>query len=386
MSDTSSRRFFLTGLAATGAAGAVSLPAMAYGESSAKDSPKITYATLGRTGLKVTRVGFGCMITSDASVVERAADLGINYFDTARVYMSGNNERMVGAALKSRRKDVILSTKALPRDPKAAAATLDTSLKELGTDYVDIWYLHSIQRPDELTDDLVEVQQKAKQAGKIRFAGMTTHTNHKEVIPAVIRLDHWDVMMVTYNFALDPSIEGLIKQARDKGMGTVAMKVMAGSIRIKGATDDEAQARMKRPGAPYAALKWSLRVPFIDTAIPSIRDMDQLDENIRAMSEPFKAGDDKVLAAHLDRIAPLYCRMCGACSGQCLQGLPVSDIIRYVTYADGYGEFSLARENYRTLPESLQAARCAECSTCSIQCPNGVRVRERVSRAQTLFA
>lgn len=260
------------------------------------------------------------------------------------------------------------------------------SLKELGTDYVDIWYLHSIQRPEELTDELVEMQQKAKQAGKIRFAGMTTHTNHKEVIPAVIRANHWDVMMVTYNFALDPAIEGFIKQAHDKGIGTVAMKVMAGSIRIKGATDDEAQARMKRRGAPYAALKWSLRVPFIDTAIPSMRDMDQLDENIRAMVQPYKPEDDRVLAAHLERIAPLYCRMCGTCAGACSQGLPVSDIIRYVTYAHGYGEFPLARENYRSMPEAMQSAHCENCGECSVRCPNGVQVRERVSRAQSLFA
>src|SRR3974377_103567 len=113
MSFDPSRRSFLAGLAASGAAGATALPpASPLAPAPVNDPPKMTYATLGRTGLKVTRVGFGCMITSDASVVERAADLGINHFDTARVYMSGNNERMVGAALKSRRKNVVLSTKA----------------------------------------------------------------------------------------------------------------------------------------------------------------------------------------------------------------------------------------------------------------------------------
>src|SRR5271166_6213123 len=72
---------------------------------------KLEYRTLGKTGLKVTTVGFGCMITSDPSVITRAADIGINYFDTARGYQHGNNERMVGAALASRRKQVIISTK-----------------------------------------------------------------------------------------------------------------------------------------------------------------------------------------------------------------------------------------------------------------------------------
>ena len=86
------------------------------------------------------------MITSDGSVIERAADMGVNYFDTARVYQSGNCERMVGAALKSRRKNIILSTKSLAQNQAGLLADLDTSLRELQTDYVDIWYLHSKSR------------------------------------------------------------------------------------------------------------------------------------------------------------------------------------------------------------------------------------------------
>src|SRR6185369_17400658 len=105
--------------------------------------PVLRYKTLGKTGLKVTSVGFGCMITSDGSVVERAADIGITYFDTARNYQRGNNERMVGAALKKKRKDLVLSTKTEGRTKEEALAQLDTSLKELGTDFVDIWYLHA---------------------------------------------------------------------------------------------------------------------------------------------------------------------------------------------------------------------------------------------------
>src|SRR4051794_29008558 len=134
--------------------------------------PALQYKTLGKTGLKVTSVGFGCMITSDGSVVERAADIGITYFDTARGYQNGNNERMVGAALKKRRKDIVLSTKTAARTKAEALAHIDTSLKELGTDFVDIWYLHARSTPAEITDDLIEAQQTAKQAGKIRFAGV----------------------------------------------------------------------------------------------------------------------------------------------------------------------------------------------------------------------
>src|ERR1035438_4982875 len=98
---------------------------------------KLDYKTLGRTGLKVTTVGFGCMITSDPSVIERAADVGINYFDTARGYQHGNNERMVGAALGARRKQIVLSTKSAAQNKEGLLSDLDTSLHELNTDYVE---------------------------------------------------------------------------------------------------------------------------------------------------------------------------------------------------------------------------------------------------------
>ena len=78
---------------------------------------------------------------------------------------------LVGAVLKPRRKDVVISTKVLQHSPAGAASSLDTSLKELGTDYVDPCYLHDIRCPDDLTPELIEVQQKAEQAGKIRFCG-----------------------------------------------------------------------------------------------------------------------------------------------------------------------------------------------------------------------
>src|SRR4051794_30789949 len=166
--------------------------------------PELRYKILGKTGLKVTTVGFGCMITSDGSVVERAADIGITYFDTARNYQSGNNERMVGAALKKKRKDVVLSTKTEGRTKEDALAQLDTSLKELGTDFVDIWYLHAKTTPGDVSDGLIEAQQIAKKAGKIRFAGVSTHSGQKELIPFLATHPKIDVILTQYNFSMEP--------------------------------------------------------------------------------------------------------------------------------------------------------------------------------------
>ena len=136
----------------------------------------------------------------------------------------------------------------------------------------------------------------------------------------------------------------------------------------------------------FAALKWVLKNPNVHTTIPSMTDMDQLEENIRAMAEPFGPADEKLLARQRELITPLYCRMCGKCEGTCARGLPVADILRYLTYAEGYGQFALGREKFRELPRSAWVVRCEGCPGCTVDCPYGVKVANRVSRAQELFA
>src|ERR1039458_1038875 len=234
MSSTTSRRDFLSaGLA---------LPVLGAGSSMGfwgPDTPapeaaspiKLSYRTLGKTGLKVTTVGFGCMITSDPSVVQRAADLGITYFDTARGYQRGNNERMVGAALGSKRKQVVLSTKTEARDKAGQLAELDTSLRELNTDYVDIWYLHGKNSPADIHDDMIEAQQLAKQQGKVRFTGISTHSGQPQLLPWMVQKGAFDVVLSAFNFTMDPATEQAIAAASKAGMGVVAMKVMAGGTR-----------------------------------------------------------------------------------------------------------------------------------------------------------
>jgi LSD1 subclass zinc finger protein len=114
--------------------------------------------------------------------------------------------------------------------------------------------------------------------------------------------------------------------------------------------------------------------------------MEQLDEDMRAMTVPFGKADEDVLAAQLEHIRPLYCRMCGQCDTVCPKGLPVADVLRYLSYAEGYGQYQLGRESFMTLPREARDVRCSSCSTCSVECPNGVRVAERLARAQELFA
>jgi hypothetical protein len=393
--DSSRRNFLAAGLSLpvagmASAAAPQASPKRAAGPKVAEVAATARYRTLGKTGLKVSTVGYGCMITSDASVISRAVDMGITYFDTARGYQSGNNERMVGAALKASRSKIVLSSKSEAKTAAEAVAELNTSLKELGTDYLDIWYMHSRDTVAAIPDEQIAVWENAKKQGKIRHIGISTH-NPAAIVDRVLAVGKFEVVLSTYNFTVGTGNDPAYKKLVDAGIGMVAMKVMAPASRAGGFSNlpgfrADRMDRVTKPGGPVAALKWVLRDPRFATTIPSMTDIDQLEANFRAMSEPFSAADEKLLAQIDEDIRPLYCRMCHQCSGQCPKGVAVADTIRFLSYADFYGQFALGREHFLALPEEARAVRCRDCGGCQVQCPNGVHVAERLVRAQDLFA
>jgi len=385
MSDTPSRRkFFFTGLAMSGAPG-LAAP---------RKQVTLRYRTLGKTGLRVTELGCGSEAVSDYTVLERAADLGINFFDTARAYEGGNNERVVKAALGARRKSVIVSSRSYGKDARTIREHLDESLKEIGTDYLDIWYIGSKDSPEEVTDAMLEVQLAAQKAGKIRFRGFSTHRLNR-MLPFITTKGRFDVIQIPYNFAIgtrrDPqkmdgtNLENCLADLKRAGIGVVAMKVMAGGYRTR-TPDDPLYSLYQRPNAHAAALRWALRDDRIQTTSVRMSDHERLEENVHALASPFSEDDRKTLAAHIEDIKPLYCRMCGACDGACPNGLPVSDLARYAMYAQGYGEFDMGYRRYSELPEELRSVRCSDCAKCAVQCPNGVQVQAQLNLAQHLFS
>ena len=392
MKTESSRRNFLAaglalpvaGLASTTASPTPPAPAP---QQAGGPSGKIVYRTLGKTGMKVSTVGYGCMITSDPSVITRAVDMGINYFDSSRHYQNGQNERMVGAALGAKRKDVFVSTKADgPWTGPSILDQLDTSLKELNTDHVDVWLLHGLGSGEQITDELVEAQRKAKQQGKVRFIGMSTH-NLPAVADRVIEAK-LEIVQAQYNFTSAAEWAPAIVKLNQAGVGLVAMKVMAarGGGGRRGGGQPAAAPAAPPAGRMTAALKWVIKNPVIATTVPSMTDIDQLEQNFAVMGQSFTDSDQKVLTATLKEIRPYFCSMCGQCEGQCPKGLPARDLVRFVMYADGYGQFPLGREGFLKMSAEHQAIRCGDCSSCAIKCPYGVRVAEMAMRAQELFA
>ena len=381
MDHRSSRREFLAGgLAAQATARKASVP--------------LRHRVLGKTGLEVTEVSYGCEAVSDVTVLQRALDLGINFFDTARPYEGGRNESVLRVALGTRRKEVIVCSRSYGKDARTVKTELDESLQELRTDYLDIWYIGSKDTPESVTDDMLEVQRAAQKAGKLRFRGLSTHRLPR-MLDFIVKRGRFDVIQVAYSFAIgaarDPAvradgtgIEAALDELKKAGVGAVAMKVMGGGYgsRLAGSL---LRFLTGQPSPHVAALRWALRHDRVQTTSVRMADREQLEENVRAMERPFSEEDRKLLAAHLERIGPLVCRMCGACDGACPKGLPVSDLVRCATYADGYGVCAMGRERFNRLPPVVRHVRCADCAACAVRCPNGVKVQERLVRAQALY-
>jgi uncharacterized protein len=381
LDSLTSRRHFLAGTLAFPAV-RLSLAPLEAQASNKAQANELPLRILGNTGLKVTVLGFGCAWTSNPSVFTRGLDLGINHFDTAPVYQGGNNEPMLRAGLGNRRKQIILSTKTEAGTKGEALRQLDESLKLLGTDYVDIWYLHGKDQPAGITPDLVDALVLAKRQGKARFIGISTH-RLPLVASTILQYGNLDVVMAAYNFTMGPEVEKAAESLQQMGIGLVEMKAMAGgAVNSRWPGQDSLPRSFKRPGVPGASLRWVLKNTKYASAMVGMISMEDVEENVAHCLKPFNEVDEKVLVARLEEIRPVYCRMCGACDGHCSQGLHVPTLLRYAMYADSYGQFAAARELFQKLPESARQVRCQDCASCTVHCPNGVGIRQRLKLAQ----
>ena len=380
MSLNPSRRQFLQAGLALPAAGLVSSNNF---PSAPQESPKVVYRALGKTGLKVSGVGYGIGFKPIPEVVARALDMGVNYFDTSRDY--ADSEKTFSGIIKGRQRDkIVIATKSPNRKKDAIIKDLDTSLSQLGVDYVDIWHLHARDTPAAISDEAVEAMEICKKSGKARFIGFSCHDPNR-MVDFVIKTGKFDVVQTTYSFPIGGIYrDRAIKKLQDAGIGIIAMKVVVGLTGLNLKDFDNPPA--SKGEGPLAGIKWVLQNPAIGTTVPHMKTIPELEMNFRAMSEPYTPADEKLLYVMNEQIRPDYCRMCYECKGQCPKGVPVTDVLRFLAYHDFCGNYHQAVVNFRGLTKEVRDVRCTDCSSCAIQCPNGVHVQDRLARAQQLLA
>ncbi len=212
-------------------------------DSSAIKAGDIPKRTFGKTGEKLTVIGqaggrFPMISFDEAKAVTlRAYELGINYFDVARIYWDGKSEEVYGAVLAPHRKRIFLTSKSPVRDRKGAEADLEKSLKALRTDYLDLWQIHQVNTMDEVKQifapgGAIEAFEAAKKAGKCRFIGFTGHHDPEVHLAMLKNYEKYDTILMPLHPA-DPSYlsfeKNVLPVAVERGMGIQAMKSTANS-------------------------------------------------------------------------------------------------------------------------------------------------------------
>ncbi|HUK99353.1 MAG TPA: aldo/keto reductase [Nitrospirota bacterium] len=372
----------LVGATSTLVGGSALAEAVQYATAEPFVFPSPVYRTLGRTGMKITVISFGAMLTPEAEVIKVALDHGVNYVDTARRYMGGKNEEIVAKALKGRRDKIYLATKVPPasRSKEDVIKDVETSLKALETDYIDVIQLHNLIDKERIfIPETREALLKLKEQGKVRFFGVTTHKNQAEVVNALVddKDRFFDTALVAYNFKSDNDISLAIARAAKANIGIIAMKTLAGGYATK---------ELGVISPHQASIKWVLQNKNITAAIPGMRDMSELKEDIAVMGMPFKYADERILQRYGAAIKPYYCTLCGQCEGTCPHGVEISTINRSLMYAEGYRSSELARSTYREVLPSASATACLACSNCVARCVQGLDIAAKMARARKLLA
>jgi len=391
-----SRRWFIGG-AATGVVSA-GLELSGYQRAEAVEqetpAPEISYRVLGRTGLKIPLISFGVMNSDNPDLLRRAFDLGLNHLDTAHLYLRGNSERVIGEVVEGRgnRDSIYIATKmrfardregkvftneATAREPAPTEENLfqqlETSLERLRTDYIDILYLHSCYSPAMATfEPLMSALVKAKEQGKARFIGVSTHSDEPNVIRAAVDAGVYDVVLTSYNYLQDhkDAVGDAITYAGGKGVGVVAMKTQGGKrLNQKEGVEINHQA----------ALKWVFANPHVCTAIPGMTTFEQMDSNFSVMGD-LELSDGEERELKLASLLPgtYFCQSCRECVPTCPERVEIPSLMRAYMYAEAYGNTIQAEETIGSLPEDRGLRVCADCTSCQARCRRDLPIADRV--------
>ncbi|MBT4482913.1 MAG: twin-arginine translocation signal domain-containing protein [Candidatus Latescibacteria bacterium] len=374
---------------------------------------RVVYRDLGSTGYKTTEIGLGSARIKDAALIEAAIDAGINYIDTSHIYMKGASEEAIGQVMKTKRDKVFLATKIRVLEGleiekmgkgyfsiKNAPQKIETSLKRLQTDHVDLLLLHlgsllgiGQNISDEhnleqvLSDDVLEIFDNARKKGQTRFVGVATH--HVEVLDAISDSKFWDAALVTYNYFSSPEVFEAIKKTREAGIAVIGMKNLLNiHTRPWDKFKDIREDKTSKITPEQALIKFALENKYIDTTLLGISSFEELEDDLAIMGTKLTFDDRRLLRRYSERLKGYYCcglSGCTGCRGKCPKGVEVNEINRCLGYAYGYDDIELAQENYQNLQSSNHVGMCADCDECMVKCVNGLNLTENIQKARILF-
>ena len=331
------------------------------------------YRTLGKTNLTISRLGFGGIpiqridAEGTRTLMHQLKDAGVNYIDTARGYTV--SEEYLGYALEGIREDFVLATKSMSRTKEAMEADIATSLKNLRTDYIDLYQVHN-PTPDQLKQVVapggaLEALLEAKAAGKVGHLGVTAHS--LDTFRMALEMDWVETIMFPYNI-VESQGQDLIHACAEKNIGFVCMKPLAG-----GAIEDAT-----------LALRYICSNPDVTVVIPGMADPKELEQNIAAVADtsPLTEEEQKKFQAVRDDLGTQFCRRCNYCQ-PCTAGISISNVFLFQGYLRRYGLGDWAKNRYSALEK--KASDCVECGLCETRCPYNLPIREMLKAAAKDF-
>ena len=312
----------------------------------------------GKTGMNIKRVGFGGIPIQRISqedtnkVIDELEKCGVNFIDTARGYTV--SEEYLGNALKGRREKFYIATKSMSRDYESMKRDIEISLKNLQTDYIDLYQMHNVKPVEYDTlfgaDRAYRALLEAKAAGKIKHIGITSHG--LETVEKAVESGKFETIQFPYNI-VENQADDVFKKAHQKGIGTIVMKPLAG-----GAIDDGT-----------LAMKYLLSREYIDVAIPGMDTPEQVRENTAVLQNFELTEEDNAKIAKIkSELGTNFCRRCEYCL-PCPQGINIPQNFLLEGYYNRYGLQDWAVDRYKGLAENERASNCIECGACQKKCP-----------------
>lgn len=327
------------------------------------------YTTLGKTGLKISRLGFGGIpiqkvdAATTRKLVESMVAKGINFIDTAKGYTV--SEIFLGEALEGCRDKFILATKSMATTKEAMATDIETSLKNLRTDYIDLYQVHNPSAASLETilapGGSLEALKEAKEAGKIGHIGLTCHTT--EIFAKALEFDWVETLMFPYNL-VETQGEELIRKCAEKNIGFIVMKPLAGG-NIEDAT---------------LALRYICANPAVSVVIPGMYDVSEIDTNAAAVEDTTSLSAEELdkIEAIRKELGQNFCRRCNYCQ-PCTVGINISGILIAKGYYDRYGLAEYGKGRYASY--NPPASACIDCGVCETRCPYDLPIREMLKDA-----
>ena len=331
------------------------------------------YTTLGKTGLTISRMGFGGIpiqkvdVPAVRTLMQALAEQGVNYIDTARGYTV--SERYLGEALEGMRDKFVIATKSMARTKAAMEKDIETSLANLRTDHIELYQVHNPSLKDLETvtapGGALEALLEAKAAGRIGHIGVTAHM--AAVFERALTLPWVETVMFPYNI-VETQGEALMRRCTEQNVGFIVMKPLAG-----GALEDAA-----------LAMRFIAQNPDVSVVIPGMCDVREVRQNIDAFENtaPLTQAELAQIETIRKELGTQFCRRCNYCQ-PCTAGISMSGIFVLEGYLNRYGLGDWAKQRYAAMAK--KAGDCVGCGVCETRCPYQLPIREMLRRCKAEF-